>query len=87
MAAFVPTLIARDAAGSRLHLTPPPEDILSPEVCQQVQQKVQLIADHLALRGLMQVDGFVHVGTGVAAAAAVVGQAQGLQSASTLQAW
>jgi len=45
--------------GTGINITPPPEEVLSKEVCAQVRQRIERIAQVLGIRGYARLDAFV----------------------------
>lgn len=45
-------------------LTPPPSEIVKPEVIEAARQRMESVADRFGLRGIASIDAFMHVETG-----------------------
>jgi D-alanine--D-alanine ligase len=58
------TLEEKFQGGTGVNLTPPPPSVLTPEILDGVQEKVELIAAELKLEGFSRVDAFVNTKTG-----------------------
>ena len=58
------TMEEKFQGGTGVNLTPPPPSVLAPEILDEVQQKVELIAAELKLEGFARVDAFVNARTG-----------------------
>ncbi|GBF99894.1 hypothetical protein Rsub_12690 [Raphidocelis subcapitata] len=62
--AMAPSLVAASPSGGRVHVTPAPPHIIPPPAAAALRARATEVGEHLGLRGLAQLDGFVNAETG-----------------------
>jgi D-alanine-D-alanine ligase-like ATP-grasp enzyme len=61
---MAPSLVAASPSGRRVHITPAPPHVVPPAAAAALREHAAELGEHLGLRGLAQLDGFVNAETG-----------------------